>query len=115
MTQRDTFDLEALFEDARANPPQMRSDLSARILADAETQMPRVPLWRRVMGAVGGPAGLGGLVTATVAGFWIGVSPPVDTVDPLVLFGAVESTAAYELTDLTGFDWATFDLDSEEG
>ena len=115
MTQRDTFDLESLFEEARANPPHPSADLSARIAADAAAQMPRAPLWWRLIGAVGGPAGFGGLVTATVAGFWIGVAPPVDTVDPLVLFGTVDSASAFEVTDLTGFDWATFDLDSEEG
>ena len=110
MTQPDKFDLEALFEHARAQPPQMRDDLAARIMADSVAHLPSIPLWRRVMVAVGGPAGLGGLVTATVAGFWIGVAPPVDTVDPLVLFGAVEAIETYEVTDLTGFDW-----DIEEG
>ena len=110
MTQPDKFDLEALFEDARAQPPQMRGDLTTRIIADSVAHLPSVPLWRRVMAAVGGPAGLGGLVTATVAGFWIGVAPPVDRVDPLVLFGAVETDETYDVTDLTGFDW-----DIEEG
>ena len=105
MTQPETFDLEALFEDARAQPPEMPDSLGTRIVADALAHQPRVPLWRRVIAAVGGPAGFGGLVTATVAGFWIGVAPPADTVDPLVLFGAVESVSYYDLTDLTGFDW----------
>lgn len=110
MTQPETFDLEVLFENARAQPPKMPDGLSDRIVTDALTHLPQLPLWRRVMAAVGGPAGFGGLVTATVAGFWIGVAPPVDTVDPLVLFGAIESAADYDLTDLTGFDW-----DIEEG
>ena len=110
MTQPEKFDLEALFEDARAQPPQMPDGLAERIVADALAHQPRGPLWRRVMAAVGGPAGFGGLVTATVAGLWIGVAPPLDAVDPLVLFGAVESAADYDLTDLTGFDW-----DIEEG
>lgn len=110
MTQPDRFDLEALFEDARAQPPQMDTALSERIVADAIAHQPSVPLWRRMMMAVGGPAGFGGVVTATVAGLWIGIAPPADTVDPLVLFGAVESVEDYDLTDLTGFDW-----DIEEG
>ncbi|MGJ8596407.1 hypothetical protein [Sulfitobacter sp.] len=110
MTQRENFDLEALFDGARAQPPQMPDWLSDRIVADAMRHLPSVPLWRRVIAAVGGPAGLGGLVTATVAGFWFGVAPPADTVDPLVLFGAVEVSADYDYTDLTGFGW-----DIEEG
>lgn len=115
MTQPDKFDLEALFEDARAQPPQMSGGLVARIAADAVAQMPTLPLWRRAMAAVGGPAGLGGLVTATVAGFWIGVAPPAETVDPLALFGTPETVADYDLTDLTGVDWAGVDFDSEGG
>jgi uncharacterized membrane protein YfcA len=43
--------------------------------------------------AVGGLAGLGGSVTVTVAGFWIGWAPPVAGVDPLLLSGAVQLVA----------------------
>jgi hypothetical protein len=53
---------------------------------------------------------LGGLVTATVAGFWLGVAPPVDTVDPLLWFGTTEVAVDEDMTDLFGFDW-----DREEG
>ena len=105
MTQCDDFDLEAAFDAARAAPPQMPDALMARIVADAEGYQPQVPLWRRLMAAVGGPAGLGGLVTATVVGFWLGVSPPQDTVDPLVLIGAVELAADEDIADLLGFGW----------
>lgn len=115
MTQPENFDLEALFEDARAQPPQMSQDLSERIAADALRHLPVVPLWRRLLDAIGGAAGLGGLVTATVAGVWIGVAPPADSLDPLVLFGAVESVDTFDATDLTGLMWSDFDLDSEEG
>lgn len=110
MTQRDNFDLEATFDAARAGPPQMPDGLLARIVADAEAVQPQVPLWRRLMAAVGGPAGLGGLVTATVAGFWLGVAPPHDNVDPLVLIGVIELAADDDMTDLLGFGWY-----SEEG
>lgn len=110
MTQLDDFDLEAAFDVARATPPQMPDALAARIVSDALTHQPAVPLWRRVMAAVGGPAGLGGLVTATVAGFWFGVAPPADTVDPLILLGTVEMAADDDLADFTGFGWY-----SEEG
>lgn len=110
MTQPEKFDLEALFEDARGQPPQMPDGLSDRIVADAVAFQPRTPLWRQLIAAVGGPAGFGGLVTATVAGFWFGVAPPAETIDPLVLFGTLESSAEYDLTDLTGFGW-----DIEEG
>ncbi|KEJ89242.1 hypothetical protein [Sulfitobacter donghicola] len=110
MTQPDSFDLEAAFENARANPPQMSDALSARIVADAERLQPSAPLWQRLIAAVGGPAGVGGLVTATVAGFWFGVAPPGDQVDPLVLFGAVDTVVDEDLTELMGVGWF-----SEEG
>jgi hypothetical protein len=112
MTQPDRFDLEALLDAARAAPPQMSDALVARMAADAQAHLPRPALWRRIVEAVGGPAGLGGLVTATVAGFWLGVAPPVDTVDPLALFGTVSDA---EMTDITALDWATFDFENDEG
>jgi hypothetical protein len=116
MTQPDRFDLETLFAAARAAPPQMPDALAARIVADARTHLPRRPLWRRMVEAVGGPAGLGGLVTATVAGFWLGVAPPAETVDPLVLFGAAETVAEVEISvfDWTA-DWTAFDFETDEG
>lgn len=110
MTQRDDFDLEAAFDAARATPPEMPDTLMARIVADGEAYQPQLPLWRRLLAALGGPAGVGGLVTATVVGFWLGVSPPQESIDPLVLIGAVDLAADEDMTDLLGFGWY-----SEEG
>lgn len=112
MTEPDTFDLETAFEAARAAPPVMPDGLAARIVADAEAELPRAPLWTRIMSAVGGPAGLGGLVTATVVGFWIGVAPPDTMFDPLALIGVEASVDALD-NDQTAFDG--FGWDIEEG
>lgn len=105
MTQRDAFDLEAAFEAARAQPPQMSAQLAARIAQDAVAAQPAAPLWRRIVAAVGGPAGVGALVTATVAGFWLGVAPPAQTVDPLVLAGIGSLAVEEPWDDLIGTDW----------
>ncbi|MEH6646320.1 hypothetical protein [Sulfitobacter sp.] len=110
MKQSDSFDLEAVFEAARAAPPQMPTALLARIEADTQAQQRPAPIWRRLLDAIGGPAGLGGLVTATVAGFWLGVAPPADTLDLLVLIGATEQATDDDFADLSGFGWY-----SEEG
>lgn len=111
MTDRDLFDLETMFEAARASPPEIPPEVSTRILADAAVHQPRPPLWRRAIRAVGGPMGLGGLVTATMAGAWIGVAPPVDGLDPLILLGQTNGlNEEQDLTELYGFGW-----DLEEG
>jgi hypothetical protein len=110
MTQPDPFDLEMAFEAARAAPAPLPDDLAARIVADAIAHQPRKPLLARILGAIGGPAGLGGLVTATVAGFWLGVAPPTEVFDPLVLVGAFETETGDDYADLIGFEW-----DSDEG
>jgi len=68
--------LERLLSEARAAPPAMPRGMLARLEAQALTVQPRAALWRRMVDSIGGWAGLGGLVTATVVGFWIGVAPP---------------------------------------
>ena len=93
----------------------MADALTARIAADAQANLPPKPLWCRLLAGIGGPAGLGGMATATVAGFWLGVVPPAETLDPLVLIGTVETAAQTELMDLTGFDLAGFEFDTEDG
>jgi len=119
MTQSDNaFDLEAAFDAARNAPPQMPIGLSARILADAEANLPPAPLLQRLMAAIGGTASLGGLVTATMVGLWIGVAPPNGVGDPLELVG-LRGTAQVVETD-TDVDEAFLNLsaigwDSEEG
>ncbi|MEH6739052.1 MAG: hypothetical protein V7695_10990 [Sulfitobacter sp.] len=105
MTQPDSFDLEAAFDAARAAPPQMSDALAARIVADAERMQPAAPIWQRLMNAIGGPAALGGLVTATAVGFWFGVALPGDVLDPITLLGAVEQSTDEDMTQLMGDGW----------
>ncbi|UWR23500.1 hypothetical protein [Sulfitobacter sp. S190] len=112
MTDRDDDDmLEDVFMQARAAPPVMPDALVRRVLADAATVQPRAPWWQQMLRAVGGPAGVGGLVTATVAGFWIGLAPPAQALDPLALVGT-DTAAEAELPGLVAFGW---DLDEEDG
>jgi len=105
MTQPDPFDLETAFEAARAAPARVPDALAARILADAAAFQPRRPLWLRFVVAVGGPAGVGGLVTATVAGFWFGLARPVEGYDPLVLVTASEVQTSNAYNEVLGFGW----------
>lgn len=112
----DRAGLEQLFAAAAENraPP---AALSARVLADADRLQPRAakrperrarPFWASVLG---GWQGLGGLVAATCAGFWIGVSPPSGLPDPAALVIGSQLDADFEiLTGLSAFGW-----DVEEG
>ncbi|MCU9847770.1 hypothetical protein OEZ60_07090 [Defluviimonas sp. WL0024] len=87
-TDRTDERLEAFFEAARREPPVPTEALLARIHADARqvqdvarpvaAQVPRVPLRARLAQALGGWQGLGGLVTATAAGLWIGYAGIAD-------------------------------------
>lgn len=108
MTQPDEFDLEAALARARRAPPSVPPALEARILADALAHQPRGALWARLLGALGGPAALGGLVSATVAGFWLGLAPPATALDPLEWIGA--SLVQVEDMQLADFGW-----DSDDG
>lgn len=107
MTDRDRVDhdLEGFFEAARRTAPEPSPDLLARVLADAaraqaRPQPPRpvrqavgggtrVPRWRQFVDALGGWPAMAGLVSAGVAGLWLGVNPPdALSVLPLSGFGA---------------------------
>lgn len=105
-------DLDTLFDAARAETPEVPQALMARVMADAARAVPTSSHgWRGWLAALGGAPGLGGLVTATCVGFWIGVAPPqgLPDVADLVLgqdtFELVESE-----TDSGLFGW-----DIEEG
>jgi hypothetical protein len=87
-------DLEAFFQAVKAEPSEARPDLLARILDDAYAEqdartarvIPDVAEIRRsasgkgllagLREAIGGWPALAGLATATLAGVWIGYSPP---------------------------------------
>ncbi|MGH1425579.1 MAG: hypothetical protein ACRBBU_12680 [Pseudooceanicola sp.] len=82
--------LDALFAEAAADGPDMPADLAARMLDAAHAEqdrlgpardtVDRVPvrggILRQFFDGIGGWSALAGMVTATVAGVWIGVSPP---------------------------------------
>ncbi len=88
MTMSDDTDnkmLETTFAEARARVVVPSDGLLDRIMMDADTVLggdggfvahkrPRV--WASMMEAIGGWTSMGGLAAATVAGVWIGVSPP---------------------------------------
>lgn len=102
-------EVDALLRAARAAPPVVSDDLMAAILADASQMQagflpPEVPARRQsffaaLLSVLGGGIGVGGLVTAGLAGVWIGVAPPAFLPDPMELTGI---TSTSELFD--GFD-----------
>lgn len=82
-------DLDDLFAIARAQAPSDDVDLMARVLADADQNLPQpfafrssvaVPsktgFWATVAAIVGGKGALAGLGTATVAGLMLGFTQP---------------------------------------
>ncbi|SDI17337.1 hypothetical protein SAMN05421850_101889 [Lutimaribacter saemankumensis] len=101
-TDRNETGLETFFESARATAPGPSGDLMARVLADAEAVQaarvkaparrgPRVR-FAQLREAIGGWPAMAGLVSAGLAGLWLGVSPPAALNDlPLAGFGAGES------------------------
>ena len=94
MTDDDdkTVDLNAFFDAARADVPQMPGALADRMMADANrmqhgaARMARAQrgpgLLAQLAGALGGWYGAGGLVAAGAAGVWIGLAPPEMLPDP---------------------------------
>ncbi|MBP0484030.1 hypothetical protein [Sagittula salina] len=76
--------LDAFFDAARAEAPLPDGDFMARLTADALAEMPvagvrvrgRTGLWEQLVPALGGWAGLSGLVAACAVGLWVGVNPP---------------------------------------
>lgn len=81
------FDLEAFFEAEKNNPPEISTEFLAKIEADASdiqagfdqnTVASDVTpsFWAALTAAIGGWPTIAGLATATVAGLWIGISPP---------------------------------------
>jgi hypothetical protein len=105
-----TDDLEQMFGAARG--ARVPSDaLMARVLADAEAHQPgpvvasrqavvAVPLWRRMLAALGGGPMVAGLTCAAAAGVFIGYAGPVTTdwmAAALASGGEVEMIAASDL------------------
>jgi hypothetical protein len=86
---KDDIALDAFFAAARSDKSVPGDALMARILADAgqvqgrpatpagaPTPAPVSTGWRSILAAIGGWPAMGGMVMATMAGLWIGISPP---------------------------------------
>lgn len=115
--------LDALLHEAASAPDATPDEaLMARVLADAFEQQPMPnaqvaapSLWDHVTSMFGGWQGMGGLVAATCAGFWIGVSPPEGLPPQFNTFLNLETSVSQldadsEYSSLVGFGW-----DVEEG
>lgn len=110
-------ELETLFELARDEPvPQA---LMARVLDDAlsvqaeleaaNTATARASaggLFSGIWAALGGWPAATGLVTATVAGVWIGFSPSLGVADAMASALGAESSQSYVIDFATGFEFA---------
>lgn len=121
--------LEAFFEAARDDAPVPSQDLMARILADAQAELPvpapivrqaaaprRRGLLASLLAAVGGWPSVATMATATVAGIWIGFAQP-DALNALAGGTLLPGTTAttYEVDELVP-SYGSFDgLQIEEG
>lgn len=119
MTDKDTeltpsqeAELDAFFAAARAAEPAPSADLVARILADAESHLPRPSLLSRLrssLAPIGGLPGLSALTACALFGLGLGYSgtTTIDTMmEPMALSGA------FDLDDAVSYfsiDTATFD------
>jgi hypothetical protein len=119
MTDRNEH-LDVLFESARRHAPVPSEALMARVTADAVASQAAPDLstqgtrakpgpWRQVWQGLGGWPAMGGLVTATCAGIWLGVYPPQSVA--LVAEGLFTGETVSPLIDMT-FEGA-FDLAQE--
>lgn len=113
----DDFDVELddLFQMARQQTRQLPHPLEQRILADARAEQPRpLPgIWLRMREALGGWPALGGLVTAGMAGLWLGFAPPDVLPDPIELVGLTQMTAETGVDLFAMEGWA--EMLGEEG
>lgn len=113
-------DLDPMFAAARAASPHVPAGLMARVIADAEAEIqglasqaagssvlaaPRARpqafgLWSGLADLFGGAGALAGMLTATVAGFWIGFADPA----PLGAMSAALIGASAEIDMMPGID-----------
>lgn len=111
--QDDIQALDACFKAGRAASLNPSAELLARVLADADAVQsglrasdvqfppPRATRLRQMVKALGGWPALGGLAAATVAGVWIGLSPP----DGLQAYlSAPDAAYIVDLAPGAGFD-----------
>ncbi|MBT3466072.1 MAG: hypothetical protein HN456_02565 [Rhodobacteraceae bacterium] len=125
-SDKDTVDLDmnaldALFAQATNDVGAQPSEaFMTRVVTDALAQqpMPQIAppsLWAQIAAMVGGWQGMGGLIAATCAGFWIGINPPEGLPTQFETFlGSETSISLLEDgvadTGMFGFGW-----DMEEG
>jgi hypothetical protein len=125
-SDKDTVDLDmnaldALFAQAKNDVGAQPSEaFMTRVVTDALAQqpMPQIAppsLWAQIAAMVGGWQGMGGLIAATCAGFWIGINPPEGLPTQFETFlGSETSISLLEDgvadTGMFGFGW-----DMEEG
>jgi hypothetical protein len=114
--QNKMANLDALLSQA-ASENDVPPGLSARVMEDARRieRRPVAPpdrsFWHKLRDGLGGWQGLGGLVAATCAGFWIGVSPPAGLPDTAALLIGIETDSSVdEIAAFSEFGW-----DQEEG
>jgi len=113
MMDRDKADqsLDALFDAARAAPPDVPEALMAAVVADAAAQMPAArgggSLVQRALAALGGLPALGGMVTATCVGFWLGLAPPegLPDVGEAIWALGTENTTELAMVDVYDGGW----------
>lgn len=117
--RKDMDGLDAFFDAARDAAPLPSEALMARILADAEAEMPRPaapvrarrPLWGRAVSALGGWRAVAGLGVASMAGLGLGLWMPGAIGDVAQGFTA-SPTADYGLTEMSA---SFYDLAMEGG
>lgn len=90
----------------------MPDALMARVLADGMAMQPApggvvaAPARGWFAGLLGGWQSVGGLVAATCAGFWIGLSPPQYLPQAaLTLLVADQVDVTADLTEVTAYGW----------
>ena len=111
--QINDAELETFFEAARAAPPAVPDALMAAVLADAGAVQaaPKNSGWGAWLANLGGLPGLGGLVTATCVGFWLGVAPPEVMPDLAGFVLGTEAVLEDGLASEPGLDGFGWDLD----
>ncbi len=116
MTRKTTpteAEIEALLDTLADESAEPSDALMASVMDDALARQPRISSGRRrdgfltqLFSAVGGWGGLGGLVAATCAGVYVGVSPPEGLLDTMNLVWVVDQQEAFDSAPgLTGFGW----------
>ncbi len=107
--KHDEVDLEAVFEAARAAPPQPSNAFLSRLIAEAETEQDQIavsapvlekrqPLrfaWFSVLrDGLGGWPGLAGVSAACATGVWLGFAPPAYLPDVAQLLYSSDNSAS---------------------